>query len=92
MSSNNKRVIKKGCNVKISSCSSDVHFTTLVITALIGISVFSVLIIAKSSQLLYGEIFVFNPNAKWIGDVDIFIQLKNGVPMVDLILDSTILE
>ena len=91
MSSNNKRVTKKGCKVKIPSCSSDVHFTTLGITALTGIPVFAVLIIAKASQLSYGEIFGFDPNAKWIGDVDIFIQLKNGVPMVDLILDSTIL-
>ena len=92
MSSNNKRVTKKGCNVKIPLCSSDVHFTTLGITTLTGIPVFAVLIIAKSSQLSYGEIFGFDPNTKWIGDVDVFIQLKNGVPMVDLILDSTILE
>ena len=92
MSSNNKRVRKNGCNVKIPSCSSDDHFITLGITALTGIPVFAVLIIAKSGQFSYGEIFGFNPNAKWIGDDDIFIQPKNGVPMVDLILDSTILE
>ena len=73
MSSNNKRVTKKGCNVKIPSCSSDLHFTTLGITALTGVAVFAVIIIAKSSPLTYGEIYGFNPDVEWVGDDDIFI-------------------
>ena len=90
--SNNKRVTKKGCNVKILSYSRDVHFTTLGITALTGALVFTVIIIAESSPLTYKEIYCFNPDAKWVRDDDIFIQLKNDVLRNDLVLDPDILK
>ena len=92
MSSDNKRVTKKGCNVKISLCSSDVHFTTLGITALTGVAVFAVIIIAKSSPLMYREIYGFDPDVEWVGDNDIFNQLKDSVLMNNLVLDVDVLK
>ena len=78
--------------MEIPSCSSDVHFTTLGITALTGEAVFAVVIIAKSSSLMYGEIYGFDPDIEWVGDNDIFIQLKNNVSMNNLVLDQDILK
>ena len=91
-SSDNKRVTKKGCNVKILSYSSDVHFTTLGITASTGVLVFAVIIIAISSPLMYMEIYGFDPDVEWVGDDDIFNLLKDGVSMNDLVLNIDILK
>ena len=91
MSSDNKRVTKKGYNVKIPLCSSNVHFTTLGITALTGVAVCAVIIIAKSSPLTYEKIYGFDPDVEWVGDDDIFNQLKDGVTMNDLVLDTDVL-
>ena len=75
MSSDNKSLTKKGQSVKVPSCSSDFHFTTLGITALTGKAVFAVVIIAKDNTLTYEELYGFDPDAVWEGDDDIFRQL-----------------
>ena len=63
MSSDNKRLTKKGQSVKIPAWSSDVHFNTLYITALTCEVVFAVVIIAKDSTLTYGKLYGFDSDA-----------------------------
>jgi hypothetical protein len=68
---NEKYVVARGDRAQISCASDDCHFTTMCYTNLLGIPVLVVVIIAKSSSLLFSEKNGLDLSAEWIGsDID----------------------
>ena len=75
--SDNKRCSTKGGAVTTPACTSDMYFTTTVMTVLIGEIIYTVVIFEKGDPLTNEGINGFDAEKQWIGDDSILQYVRD---------------